>query len=297
MDPTFLIASTDLVRQNLAGRAAAVHMQEEKNAQLREEQLLEQRRKVLSAVSQESHGLVRESNDMPARVLVQVHIAASNLNYWGVVPDSFTDLKEKEDAALLWRQLSSLEKKCKENLTPQQIEACKNCLNAMALQNLIGTVAHRLTPYAKLQELKPKVEALRQKNEKISVLRNASRTGIVIIGALTYVYGAVTVGKGGALGLLIPWILATYTTTMIANYLFETLRPKDAKPLDSRYQMLAYESGIDDVEFWKMVTDRFGSVPTEEVLQQAWKEQQRAIEIIFGESSTKSPIENPQEGA
>jgi hypothetical protein len=285
MDPLFLVTLMQQMQQrNLIaaqGRQAA-----------REAEILNQRREKLATARQYANQLVHESSNFPQPTFVRLQLFLKNLEYYGIVPDSFDDQQEKEDAVLLWRKLASLLEKCSSFLTADQLAQCQVCLDAMVMESFINTVANRLKAYEEYRQLKPKWKSTWRKARVVAVSQKIWLVFMIIVAsgfAALIVYKAYIgqIGSNAAAIALTIWILAISALGIKVYWVLESDNPEGLIAIDQRYHQLSAAAQVEDQDFWQAVTDKFDGIPTVAQLQQYWDEQEAKIRLVFGEPQSE----------
>ncbi len=288
MDPSFWFAYVTSAQQLQMARSAAQRAMQEQNEAAQKAAILENRRKLLSEIDQESKQHEKEASRSPQKTYIQTIIQMNGLHQNGVVPDSFEELKEREDAALLWRKLANLADKCKSNMTPEQLAQCNKCMDAIWRQMFIQAVSARSNPYLQFQQVKPLLDKARLATRKINRYQVILWMSLVFIGILGIVVYALSVDADRANNGLIVWVVALGAIGLAGHLAFEGKRPKDILKLEYQAQQLSSEAGLQDEEFWKLVVEKYGELPTIEQLQADWGAQSAIIGEIF-------PPENREE--
>ncbi len=293
MDPSFLMGIAHTVQQNQIVKGAATQILQEQDEKKREEKLLEYRRDMLITAFNDSEYLLHQVNENPQKVFVQLHLLIWNMDHWKVIPDSLPELKEKEDTALLWRRLISLEKKCRDIMVKEQIDRCQDCLNAIAVENTIRTLSGRLEPYQNLQEIKPKIESAQKKNRKVDRYRKIGFRVLAGLTLISFVICGALIGFQVAWINLPIWLMADAFFIAVGYIVFECFRPRGYKILENQYEILSRHASIDDEDFWNAVSEYFGGIPTTEQLHQSWNEQEEKIQAIFGKPEPIIEVTKP----
>jgi hypothetical protein len=224
MDPLFFVTLMQQMQQrNLIaaqGRQAA-----------REAEILNQRREKLATAQQYANQLVQESSNFPQPTFVRLQLFLKNLEYYGVLPDSFEDQQEKEDAVLLWRKLARVLEKCSSFLTADQMAQCQVCLDAMVMESFINTVANRLKAYEEYRQLKPKWESTWREARVVAVSQKIWLVFMIIVAvgfAALIVYKAYIgqVGSNAAAIALTIWILVIASLGFKVHWVLESDKPR-----------------------------------------------------------------------
>jgi hypothetical protein len=266
---------------------------------MREAEILKSRRELLLSAQQHATQLVQESSTYPQRTFVRLSLVVRNLEYYGVVPDSFEDKQEKEEVVLLWRRLSNLWDKTRSLQTEEQLAQCQDCLDAYGMEYFLQTVANRLKPYEEYQAIKSRWEEAWRLSRQLSRYQNVS-SGVVIfliLGYMAFIFYVMYTGSGGVNPVSVVLAVLLFVSVGIVYWVyerFESRRPQDLKELDQRYRQLSEDAPLEDQEYWQEVKDKFGGIPTWEQLKQSWDEQEAKIGQIFGEFPTSPSSEQSE---
>jgi hypothetical protein len=266
---------------------------------MREAEILKNRRGLLLSAQQHATQLVQESSTYPQRTFVRLSLVVRNLEYYGVVPDSFEDKQEKEEVVLFWRRLSNLWDKTRSLQTDEQLAQCQDCLDAYGMEYFLQTVANRLKPYEEYQAIKPRCEEVWRLSRQLSRYQNVS-SGVVIfliLGYMAFIFYVMYTSSGGVNPVSVVLAVLLFVSVGIVYWVyerFESRRPQDLKELDQRFHQLSAAAQIDDQEFWQSVKDKFDGIPTMEQLKQSWDEQEAKIGLIFGEFPTSPSSEQSE---
>ncbi len=273
MDPNFL----PLLVQQLAERNQMISIGKRQAIEEREREMLETSRKnLLRFAASESDVLLRDSTSVPQQVLVRSQILMNQLNGMNIIPSEYEDATEKENIILLWRKLENISEKCKAQLTPVELEQCEKCLNAVWMQSFIQAIVQNHPAYVNYLAAKAELD------QKTVRLRNLERSLyivlllIVAVICLFYFTKTLVDTTADLIGLLFLF------AGMPAIFIRSLFRPQYDQIENS---FMDFKPGGEQGKFWLMVIEKFGSMPTQEDLDEKWKEQEDIIKSIFGEPS------------
>jgi hypothetical protein len=260
---------------------------------MREAELLNRRREILASAQQCTSRLVEESTTFPKRVYVQLQLVLRNLEYHGIVPDTFEDQQEKEEAVLFWRKLSNLWDKTNSQFTADELAQCQECLNAIIMEVFLQAVANRLKAYEGYQRIKPIWERVWNETRRITANQKVSKILVIVIallvaGIIVYLSIGGNFDATTTVMLLTIWTMVSCLSGISLNAGLESRKPKELFTISQRYHQLSAAAGMDDQEFWQSVMDNFGGIPTMEQLQQSWDKQEAKIRLVFGEPEAAS---------
>jgi hypothetical protein len=168
---------------------------------MREAERLNQRRELLASAKRYVNELLQESSTSPQRTFVRLQLVVSNLEYYGVVPDSFEDQQEKEEVILFWRKLSNLWEKTRSLLTQEQLVRCQDCLDAFVMESFLQTVANRLKPYIEYQQITPRWEHAWKLSRYLSRYQKICWIVMIalILGFIAAIFYVMYTGRGGSI--------------------------------------------------------------------------------------------------
>ena len=263
---------------------------------MREAEILNQRRELVAFAQEEAGQILQEAPAFPQRALVRLQLLISNLNDSGVTPDSFEDNQEKEEVVLLWRKLSNLWQKTSSQLTADQLEQCQDCLDAIAMEYFIQTLASRLEAYEKYQLLQPMWEEARLGAKKMAAYQKIGWAigSIGLSMVLVWVVSLSSTPRIGANAMIMVGLIS-FLVLNIMGFLpgiFDISNQQSFQTIDQLYHQFSEDAQIEDHGFWQAVTDKFGGIPTAEQLQQSWDEQEAKTRLVFGEPEQQPATES-----
>jgi hypothetical protein len=282
MDPGFLFATTHFLQYSQFIQAQNARIKAEQDEKIQQEMLAVQRRELLHYAAEEAKTLIFEASVFPGRTFVKLQVILNNLNYLGVIPDSYEDHKEKEDIILLWQKYNNLLEKCRLHMTDDQFLLSANCMNAIFIRNHTLAVAERLEKYIQYQRIKVIWDSYQQK------LRNTQKRQKTI----QWVCGVLTAGFFLVFTYrahedpLAPLYLLAFILSGIAGLtgilILSLMKPKKYAQMKALHDQLFREADIGDEVFWKTAVERYGGTPTMEQLTANLVEQDAIIFSVLG---------------
>lgn len=285
MLPGFIFAYTQAFQQNLMARSLAARAVSEHNEEARKALFLQEKKKLIETVQKDSIVLAHEASVFPERTFVKAQLYLSLLDDYGVTPKSYEEQTQKENAILLWQKLLNIVEKSKSQMTMEQLGSCLDCLNAIAMQKFIYTIAERLEALENCNRMKPEIEKISRKSNRIEKYQKRSTATVTVVAVATFLIYTILAGFKEAISFLGLWIFIAYTIGCIFYLVMEFIKPKSVAKLEAIYQQCAREAQIGDTKFWQAVQDIFGGVPTIDRLTSSWEEQIKKIQPILGASS------------
>ncbi|MEA5078496.1 MAG: hypothetical protein VB013_07990 [Anaerolineaceae bacterium] len=159
MDPSFLFAIANTLRERQIAEAAGKQAAFELQKQQEEETLLKKRKEFLESMKQDSNKLVARSNEYPADVLLQSSLMIQYMLINGFVPDSFKEEKDKEQCILLHKKLVNLNNKCLPVLSKEDIAQIEACLAANHKIAYLEYIYPRVAARERMDEINKKYHA------------------------------------------------------------------------------------------------------------------------------------------
>lgn len=288
MDPGFLFTTSQVLQQAMATRSMAARLDQIEKEKQRLEDQKKQRRSMLVSAGKDGDTLLQLLSTQPAQVLVHATWILHSLDGMQVIPDSFEDLKEKEDCALVWRKTINIAEKARALLSPEQIIQCDQCLKAWSIQNLIRLTADRLDFYHAHEQIQSKLARAAERNHQVDIGRNFIWAGILVAAGIAAFISVSDFGAQAAPGILVLIALFFFAAVALVSIFVDLLRPKEIQLLEKRAQTYAIQACLADEQFWQTVREYFGRIPTSPDLQTAWREQEGFIKMIFPDPMTVS---------
>jgi uncharacterized membrane protein len=234
----------------------------------------------MAQVQEESNRIVREDAEYPMQSCVQVQILSSDMIAYEINPDAFEDLKDKEDAALLWRKLKSLYTNLDRQLSESQKEICQRALDAIFTHRLIRYAAPKIEAFEDWQKISAEKDRVDQSNRKL--LQTIKIVWGIAVFVLIASFGLISViwGIAFAVNLLAFWFLACIALVIFLVAWYDKKKPKDLHTLETKCRDSYAKADLDNEEFWDTVKKAFNGIPKSDQLQSFWDEQETAIRAI-----------------
>jgi hypothetical protein len=290
MDPSFLFAVTNALRErqmaDAAGKQAAFELQKQQEA----ESLLNKRKEVLESMKQESNRLLARSHDFPAEVVLHSALIAQYMVISGIVPDSFTEEKDKEQSILLHKKLVNLTNKCLPFISAEEKAQIDACLTANWRS-------------AYLEFIYPKIVAREQLELVNKKLRGEKRRSIIAWVLFCY-WAAFGSYVGVILGMtsikledpnLVSLASIGIAIGIIAIFLpvFYWIYPKEMVKTRKTKEQLLMQANLTDKNLWQGVQKEYPVFPTAEQLRAEYDQLRQTVRST--EQKYSPPGEEPPE--
>lgn len=274
MDPSFLFAITNALRErqiaDAAGKQAAFELQKQQET----ESLLNKRKEVLESMKQDSNRLLVRSHDFPAEAVLHSSMIAQYMVINGVVPDSFTEEKDKEQSILLHKKLVNLTNKCLPLISAEEKAQIDTCL-----------MANWKSAY--LEFIYPKIvarENLDQVNKEYSIEKRRS----IIVWVLFCFWSCFGAYVGLILGMtsikfedpnLVSLAAIGIALGIIAIFLpvFYWIYPKEMTKIRKAKEQLLIQADLTDKNLWKGIQKEYPDFPTAEQLRAEYEQLRQTV--------------------
>ena len=252
MDPSFFFVTAHVLQQQHMLYSEIAQDRQECDYEEYKAWFEEKRRELIDTAQDEASVLKGEVYEYPERTFVKLQLILSTLNNYEVLPEEFSDQLEQEKIILLWRKLINLSEKSKSLMTSEQMEQCKECLSAVAMENFIQVTASRLEAYQTCQELDAQLDVLRSKNSEVTKYKYRSILLVILVGAVSFLISS-SQFELIANGLFLLWVLGGLGIGNLLNMYWENQKPKNLKEIVMDYDKSADKAHIEDDQFWQAV--------------------------------------------
>jgi len=267
MDPSFLFAIANSLRDRQMADAAGKQAAFELTKQKEKEEALNRRKEILASFKERSNTLVARSNDYPADTLLHANLMTDYLMATAVVPDSFPEEKDKEQSVLLHKKLANLTKKCLPMVTEEERAEIESCL-----------AANHKTHY--LQYIFPNVAA-REKLLGIEKKFRSDRLRSIFVWTI-FCFWALFAGYVG-------FILAV----TVINIEDELLSSKDLVKTKKLREQTIPLAEFNNRALWQGIQESYPEIPSIEQLRKEYEELCQKVDAIVQKYSP--PVEEPPE--
>jgi hypothetical protein len=290
MDPSFVFLAANLMREKQLANIGAQQASYEESEAEKKQNLSKKQHEILETFRNESTDILHLVSVNPEKAFVRAQIALSVLDSWKVIPDSFEQLKEKEQAQLVWRKLLNISEKCKKQLSSEMLDNSKKCLNAVSMEHFLRVAAKRLNAYQKYLELGRKIDSYKSIRKKVDRDFILISIAIVIISLFLSIWLQIVFGVlSNPVWTGITIALMSILELTVGMILMRRL-PKDISQITQMRTQYSQEAGLDDSGFWENVKAIFGTIPSDEQLLQKWEEQEAIIQPYFKETDTEEAV-------
>jgi len=281
MDPNFFFSVNQLSQQRQAAQTIAARLHQEEQQKRHQAAIQNFRRQLLADANSAASSLQQSLELEPEWTFVRVNLILGRMDSNQCGPDSFEDLKDKEDAILTWRLLLNLREKLQAQLSPAQLERCQNCLRAIHTKYLIEVAEERLEGFHRYEALQVQIAAATQARRRLLGIRFWAWLGIGLVTGLSFLAFAFFIGFEPATVYLLVWILASGLAAFAVHLYIDRRMPQEMDLWIREAEYMANEAGIEDEGFWEAVREQFNGLPTQEAIQEALAEQDVVIEMVY----------------
>jgi hypothetical protein len=215
--------------------------------------------------------LVAQATMHPEESLVRVQFILCRLQLLGIRPELLPSQKEWEDLILLVRRLVNLSEKLQQEMSPDQLEKCNIILQAPARLKLARCLAIRLDAYNRYQGLLPSCQQAFRKDKRLKTYQSVGIIGCWVLAIITYM---LLKSNKNSNDLMCAFILGPMASMIIINQIHK--QRAEIGVLRTEVDELASAAGADDQEFWDLVRNEFGNIPTSRQVKK-YEEEQSAI--------------------
>jgi len=290
MDPSFLFAITNALRERQMADAAGKQAAFELAQQQEKEEVLNKRKEILASFKERSNTLVARSSDYPADALLHANLMTDYLMATAVVPDSFPEEKDKEQSVLLHKKLANLTKKCLPMVTEEERAEIESCL-----------VANHKTHY--LQYIFPKVAA-REKLLGIEKKFRSDRFRSIFVWTIFCFWGLFAGYVGFILGVTVFNIEDKFVSLLaLLGIIFGMIGlilpilyrvyPKDMGKTKKLREQTISLAEFNNRALWQGIQESYPEIPSIDQLRKEYEELCQKVDVTVQKYSP--PIEEQSE--
>lgn len=269
-----------------AGKQAAFELQKQQEA----ESLLNKRKEVLESMKQESNHILVRSSDFPAEAVLRASIMAQYMVINGVVPDSFTEERDKEQSILLHKKLVNLTNKCLPLISAAEKAQIDACLAANWKSAYLEFIYPRIVARENLEQVSKKYHAERRKSIIAWVLfcywaGFGAYVGL-ILGMTSIKLEDPNLVSLAAIGIAIG-IIAIFLPVFYWIYPKEMIKTRKAK------EQLLIQANFKDKNLWEGIQKEYSAIPGAEQLRAEYEQLRQTVATTMQKYSP--PIEEQSE--
>lgn len=290
MDPSFLFAIANSLRDRQLADAAGKQAAFELTKQQEKEEALNRRKEILASFKERSNTLVARSNDYPADTLLHANLMTDYLMATAVVPDSFPEEKDKEQSVLLHKKLANLTKKCLPMVTEEERAEIESCLAANHKTHYLQYIFPNVAAREKLLGIEKKFRSDRLRSIFVWTIfcfwaLFAGYVGFILavtviniedeLLSLLTLIGIVF----GMIGLILPILYRVY--------------PKDLVKTKKLREQTIPLAEFNNRALWQGIQESYPEIPSIEQLRKEYEELCQKVDAIVQKYSP--PVEEPPE--
>ncbi len=274
MDPSFFYAIANALRERqfteAAGKQAAFELQQQQE----QEALKNKRKEVLESMKLDSNKILLRSNDFPAEAVLHASMLAQYMVINGIVPDSFTEEKDKEQSILLHKKLVNLNNKCLPLISVEEKAQIDSCLTANWKSAYLEFIYPRIAARENLEQI----------NKKYRVEKRKS----IIAWVLFCYWSAFGAYVGMILGLtslkfentdLVALASIGIAVGIIALFLpvFYWIYPKELSKTKNTKQQLLIQVDFKDKKLWEGILKEYPVIPSTQQLRAEYEQLRQTV--------------------
>jgi hypothetical protein len=285
MDPSFLFVVSNLVRERQVANNLSRRISYEEDEKIRQEKLLEFRKQMIDNAKKESSKLLLEASQYPKETYVRSAWILIHLDINEVKPDSFIDQQDKEQAALIWRKLQNICKKCEKEMTPPIKDEVDKCLAALQELNNLKLITGKLQAKQLYEQTANKLVAALQKQRRINLFILLTIFLAIFVTFSLFIYlstiGGLSEKSSSSIAIISVGVLVFVSLVILTKQLPKCI-PSYQK-LKGQYEA---EAMIKNEDFWNMVIKKFSGFPSQEQLDESYKTHMEIIQAFFSEQNS-----------
>jgi hypothetical protein len=274
MDPSFFYAIANALRERqfteAAGKQAAFELQQQQE----QEALKNKRKEVLESMKLDSNKILLRSNDFPAETVLHASMLAQYMVINGIVPDSFTEEKDKEQSILLHKKLVNLNNKCLPLISVEEKAQIDACLTANWKSAYLEFIYPRIAARENLEQITKKYRVEKRKS--------------IIAWVLFCYWSAFGAYVGMILGLtslkfentdLVSLTSIGIAVGIIALFLpvFYWIYPKELSKTKNTKQQLLIQVDFKDKKLWEGILKEYPVIPSTQQLRAEYEQLRQTV--------------------